>query len=426
MLFMSHSEVYCKPLSLIRDTEIENFTLKGVQKLFKSAGLSPSSARVIFVQDNTLNAFVAGGSTVFIHTGLILSSDNMDEYMGVLAHETGHVVGSHSVRIIAESQKAQNVALISTILGGVAAVAAGRADVGIAVMAGGYGAATGLVNTHRQSEENSADSIAVDILKKSGFSAKGLLHIMEKIKQEEQLRTSDIPTYMMSHPLTQDRLTFLQHASEDEKEPTETDDFNLVKAKLFSFLNNPEDTIKKYSGKTPAHIYAQSIAYFKKADVKKALSLTEKLINTNPENPYFWELKGQILFETGHISQAIEAYQKAHNIIPDALLVRLSLAHALIEAGEEKDIIQAKQHLSYIVSRDKYLPDAWRFLSIAEGRLKNTAQSLYALIEYNLLLGNTEQVNSLIKKIKNEIKEDSSIHWRVLDIEEIINKKDEM
>ena len=171
---MPQTKAFCNTLSVIRDTQMEEYALKGCKKLFKSAGLNDDALQIVFINDLSLNAFVMGGSVVYIHAGVITQTDFADEFFGVLAHETGHVVGGHTIRLIGEMEKAQNTALITTILGGIAAVASGRGDVGMAIMLGGMSTAGNLLNAYRQTEENSADSIAVDLIQKSGYSIAGL------------------------------------------------------------------------------------------------------------------------------------------------------------------------------------------------------------------------------------------------------------
>ena len=178
-IILPQKKSFGNTLPIIRDAQIETYTHKGVHKLFEAAGLSTHALQIVFINDESLNAFVAGGSIVYIHAGLILKTNTPDEFFGVLAHETGHVLGGHTIRLSEEIDKAQTRAMITTILGGVAAVASGVGGVGVAVMMGSMGSIQGILNTYRQTEENSADSIAVDLVKKTGFSSKGLLEVMK-------------------------------------------------------------------------------------------------------------------------------------------------------------------------------------------------------------------------------------------------------
>jgi len=411
---------FCNPLSVIRDTQMEQYALKGVKKLFKSAGLNEENVQVVFINDLSLNAFVTGGSVVYIHAGLITQTDYSDEFFGVLAHETGHVVGGHTIRLISEMEKAQNTALITTVLGGIAAVASGRGDVGMAIMLGGMSSAGGLLNSYRQTEENSADSIAIDLINKSGFSVAGLYEVMRKIEKEERLRIDNVPNYLRSHPLTKDRIRFLEQAAKDAPQLKEDEEYKLIKAKLFAFLKEPAQTRVLYNGTSDADLYAQAIADFKETKIQDALNKTNKLIEKHPENPYFYEIKGQILFETGKINEAIDIYTQAHKLLPEASLIRLSLAQALLESETPENILKAIEHLNYITVHDKYLPDAWYFLYIAHAKNGQYDLSNYYKIEHLLLTGKNDEVKQLLPKTKKAFEMDTIKSNRLADIEEII------
>ena len=396
-----------------------------MRKLFEAAGLSTHALQIVFINDESLNAFVAGGSIVYIHAGLILKTNTPDEFFGVLAHETGHVLGGHTIRLSEEIDKAQTRAMITTILGGVAAVASGVGGVGVAVMMGSMGSIQGILNTYRQTEENSADSIAVDLVKKTGFSSKGLLEVMKTIEKEERLRIDNSPTYWRSHPLTRDRMSFLKETAEKDK-PTQHDpEYDLIKAKMFAFLRPAEETRIVYKGKTDADIYANAIADFKQTQIPQALQKTKQLIQKHPNNAYFYELEGQILFESGRIDEAVKSYHKAQSLLPDSSLIRLSLAQALLESEQKGAIKEAITHLEYITATDHLSPSAWYYLHIAYARDGKMALADYAKIEYLAMLGTPQsigEIQKLLPKTKKALKKDAVKSLRLSDIEEQINQ----
>lgn len=414
---MPYSNGLCKPLSIIRDTELEEYTLSHVHRLFEMAGLNQQSARVVFIQDDSINAFVVAGTTIFIHTGLIVQSENRDAFLGVLAHEIGHIVGGHSARLYDHYQRAQTTALITTILGGIAAVASGRGDVGMAVMAGGIGTTSNYISTYRMSEENTADSTSVALMKKAGYSPAGLLTIIKKIQMQERLMVDRSEAYGRTHPLTSSRVNFLSHAAQNAPPPANDEAFTLIKAKLFGFLYLPHETLNKYTGNTLPDRYAQAIAFFKMTQIERALSLTETLIQEQPNNAYFWELKGQILFESGRVADAVAAYEQAVLLDPTAVLIQLAYAHALIESGQPAKAIAP---LEYIAPRDTLLPETWRLLSVAYGQTNQQGKALYAMTEYALLTGDLKTAQRTAERAEKLLKNDTAKSLRLSDIKDDI------
>ena len=287
---------------------------------------------------------------------------------------------------------------------------------------GGMSTAGNLLNAYRQTEENSADSIAVDLIQKSGYSIAGLHEVMKKIEKEERLRIDNLPNYLRSHPLTKDRLSFLKKASENSPRPQKDIEYDLIKAKLFAFLKSPSETRIIYKNDTLADTYALAIADFKETKINQALEKTDLLIKKEPENPYFHELKGQILFETGRIDEAIEAYIIAHELLPKASLIRLSLAQAQLESQTKENRLSAIEHLQAITMQDKYLPDAWYFLYLAYAQNSQFGLADYAKIEYLMRIGKHDEIKKMLPKTKELLANDPIKSNRLADIEEIISK----
>ena len=406
-------------MSVIRDTETEELLLGYIRQIFKAGGLDPENADVVIVNDPSINAFVAGAQTIFVHTGLILKAEAPDELVFVLSHETGHIVGGHVVRGYQAMQDAQTTALVSTVLGGVLAVVGGRPDAGIAVMMGGQTSAMGLFTKYRQTEESSADRTAVDILNKTGYSMLGFEGIMKSIKSEERLNSGFDNGYLRTHPVTQTRVNemdrFLKKAHAVKKE----EKFDLVKAKLSGFLLEPDRVFVVYSGNTISDKYAQAIAFYRQHKYREAFEKIDSLIAEQPENPYFYELKGQIYFEIGKPSLAEEFYQKAYELKQDSALIGLSYAQVLLEQENKDKALQAEKILELVVQQEPDSPFGWQLLGKAYDRQSKKNKADYAITEYYLTSGNVEQAKHRAKKILESFSDNPVLQQRLNDIIDI-------
>ncbi|RMF08524.1 MAG: M48 family peptidase, partial [Alphaproteobacteria bacterium] len=301
------------PPTIIRDAELENIIRRISVPLFEAAGLDAGAVRTYIVRDNTLNAFVAGGQNVFVNTGLIMAADNVNQLVGVLAHETGHISGGHLARFQDGLKGASATSIISMLLGA-AAIASGAGDAGMAILLGGQEAAQRAVLAYSRTQEAAADQAAMQFLNKTGQSGRGLVDFFERLGDQELLYTTNQDPYVRSHPLTRDRINALKDQVEespyaDAPNPDDFDDlFERMKAKLVGYFQPPRATFAKYPehDKSLYARYARAYAYHQDHDVEKALAEIDSLLAEYPDDPYFWEARGFILFENGMISQAIE------------------------------------------------------------------------------------------------------------------------
>jgi len=417
--------------SLILDTETEDIIRIYASPIFKAANLKGSDVKIFIVKDNSLNAFVAGGQKLFINTGLIINSDSPGQIIGVIAHETGHIAGGHLSRIHDALSKSTGPAILGLLLGGAAAVVSGRGDVGAAIIAGGQNAALRNFLAYNRTQEASADHAAISYLEKTEQSARGLLNFMEKLGDQELLSPAQQDPYVRSHPLTRNRMATLANHIETSKfsDQPETERFTALhrrmKAKLFAFLNPYGRTIRIYKTNDPSleSRYARAIAEYRRTNLEPALKLINGLIAEHPQDPYFHELKGQMLFENGQIIESIRAYGTAAQILPDAPLIRRDLARAQIEANDPKLLNAAIANLEIALSRDRESASNWRFLAIAHGRNGDQGRSYLALGEEALLRGKPPVARFQAGRAKNLYKRGSR-EW--LQAEDILLAADDL
>jgi predicted Zn-dependent protease len=263
-------------VSLIRDAEIEHSIRAYAAPLFAAAGLDANAVHVHIVNDRRLNAFVAGGQRIFVNTGLILAVDSALEVMGVLAHESGHIVGGHLSRSRDAMESANTQNIIAMVLG-VAAMIGSKGDVGTAVISGGGHAANRYLLKYSRTQESLADQAAIRIMAEAGYSPAGMLATLEKLRGQESLITSRQDPYIRSHPLTVDRITTMRAAVEKARPGKDIAPFEIMlarmKAKIYAYMEEPERTFRRYpaSDQTQAGRYGRAIALHRDARTPEAL-----------------------------------------------------------------------------------------------------------------------------------------------------------
>lgn len=408
--------------SVIRDAQTEYVLKQYLQRAFEAAGLNPENADLVLINDPSVNAFVAGGQTVFIHTGLITTAENVDDFMFVISHEIGHIVGGHIVRGYQEYQKLQNASLITTVLGGLVALASGRPDAGIAVMMGGNTSALGMFTAYRQTEESTADRTAVDIMEKTGYSLQGFNNIMKTLRNQERIIDSGENPYFRTHPMTQQRINDMNRFLTDTKPVHKDAEFDLVRAKLIAFLSPIEKTKSLYRDDSLPARYARAIALYRDNKVSDSLKAIDELIAEYPENPYFHELKGQIFFETAQIQPSIQSYKKALSFLPDSLLINLAYANALLESAEPNEVSEAIQALQRVVHQDTDIPAAWQLLARAYDLQNKSALSNYAMAEFYMATHKSADAQRMAEQALKGLKKDEPTYQRAKDIIDF-NKK---
>lgn len=380
-------------VSLIRDAEIENTIRTYATPLFRAAGLKAGDVKIFIVKDNSLNAFVAGGQNLFVNTGLILASDTANQVMGVIAHETGHISGGHLSRIHDALSKSSAMSILSFVLGGAAALATGRGDVGSAVIAGGQSMAMRNFLAYSRVQESAADNAGMKFLDATGTSAKGLLQFLEKLGDQELLSPSQQDPYVRTHPLTRERIDALSHFVANSPNSNKTVPPQIealherMRAKLYAFVNPMGRTLRIYKetdNSAPSR-YARSIGLYREGKLDQALALLDTLIAEAPEDPYYHEMRGQMTFEAARLAEAAESYGRAATILPTNGLIRRELARVQLEFNEPRFTEAAITNLEASLATEREHAFTWRLLAIAYGRNGDQGRSSIALAEEALI-----------------------------------------
>jgi len=404
--------------SLLRDTEIEETMRDYTTPILRAAGLSPSSVDLYLVNDPSLNAFVTRGQNIFLHSGIILQSDTPNQLKGVIAHEAGHIAGGHLVRRDYGNRSAYGAILIAAGIG-LAAILAGETEAGALVLGGSqqFGSIEALA--YSRVNESAADQYAAQYMDATGQSGQGLIDFFDRFRAQEVLSNARRFPYFRGHPLSSDRIDALRERVEESAytHVKDTGDhqhrLDMAKAKLRGFLEGPQVVFSKYppADQSKEARYARSVAHFKGADLRNAIREVDSLIAEEPKNPYFYELKAQILYESGQREKAIEPARKALELKPEAPLLKLALAQSLLETSERGSVEEAINLLKSALTVEAGNSYAWYTLSRAYGELGQDALAKYAVAEQAYAVGDLQRARSFAQRAQNDLQRGDP-QWR--------------
>lgn len=381
--------------SILRDAETEALLADMSADIIRAAGLEPRHVQIVLINDKEINAFVAGGQIVYVHSGLVLAAKNANQVQGVIAHELGHVAGGHVIRINEGAKAATGISILSLLLGA-AAIAAGAGDAGAGIMAAGQQAAMGKFLAFSRTQESSADAAGASYLSKAGISGKGMIGFFKTLQNVEfRYAIPQDDSYGRTHPLTGERIATLQGVLEADpawNAPPNAEieaRFQRVKAKLMGFASEPTQTLQTYppdDGSIPAR-YARAYAWHRSAYPDKALEEADALIKMKPHDPYFLELKGQILLESGRPKDALPILRDANRLALNQPLIAALLGHALIATEDKANLEEAARVLKAAVSKDNENPFAWYQLGMVYERQGDLSRAQLATAERYSLEG---------------------------------------
>lgn len=425
ILFLTSFIFTAEAKTIIRDTEIERYLKDYSHDIFISAGLNPSNVKIIIIQDDSPNAFVAGGMNIFIHTGLIDLCDTPEELIGVIAHETGHISGGHLARVGDELESTKNNALYSLILATVVGVGSGDASAGAAVFTGATETSKRKLLHYSRTQEATADQNAFRFLDKNHISSKGLLTFLEKLEKQSLLPESSQAEYLSTHPLSSSRLEAVKSNLKQKTDKTivlEKEKFDIIKEKIKGY-NHPRKVVRTYKDvRSFEKLYALTISQYRIGETNNSLNNLQKLIKQHSNNPYLYELKGQILRENGQIEEAIQAYKKA-NSLTSAPLIKIEYSRSMLDSGKSKYFKTIISNLTQALQQERQSVNAWKLLANAYKKSKNESMFRLSQAEADLLMGDSSKAKFNAEKASKIMKSEKKSCQRCLDIVEFIDQE---
>lgn len=408
--------------SAIRDTEIEGIIHEWSAPVFTAMGLEPSEVEILLINDNDLNAFATRGRIMGVNTGLILRTRSPNELLGVIAHEAGHIKNRHTLRDGAQGAAMQP--MLMTMALGALALAAGSPQAGAVLLGNSQYFGTLSALRYMTHQEGEADNTGARALEAAGESGRGLVNFFENFRSQEVFSDARRFPYFRSHPLSSDRIENLRRFVSEQSNYHRTDSpervaqHALILAKIHAFMDDPIQTLRDYpeSDVSLPGRYARSIAWYRDGQTEKALNAVDALLTEQPENPYFWELQGQILFEEGRPAEAIGAHRRSVELRPDAPLLRINLAHALIETHDPANLDPAIAELKRATALENDNTMGWRLLSQAYASQGKEGEARLASAEMYFAAGAEVQATQFALRARDMLDPGTAEWTRAMDI----------
>lgn len=410
--------------TLIRDAEIERLILDMSEPVVRAAGLDIQDVGFALVNESTINAFATGDNHIFFNTGLMMAAEEYPTLLAVIAHETAHLAGGHVIRRTEQFTKNQGPATVLSALAILAvATTTGNASAAIGTAAATQQIATRTFLQYTRSEEASADSHGVDYLVASGVDPAAMISVMEILKRE-QAQYGDIHPYASSHPLADDRIRSLEAKVKRSKtagvppDPELNYRYQRARIKLSAFLDSPQQTLGRIGDDPQSELeeLAVAIASHRNAELDNALAAADKLIARHPEDPYYHELKGQILFESGAVEESVAPYREAVRLAPHEPLIASGLGQALLSEGSGEANSEALKVLEQAVKDDELDASSRRLLALAYARGGQEDQAALMTAEERLILGDTSSAARFAKRAIAMTQKQSPVWYRARDI----------
>ena len=399
---------------VIRDAEIEALLKDYATPIFNAAGIAKGSITIALIDDRSFNAFVTTGRRMFVNIGALMEAKTPNEIIGVIAHEAGHIAGGHLTLQRERAGMAQMMATAGVVLGAGAMVAGSgnrsmnAGNGGMGIMLGAQELAVRSMLSYQRGEEQAADRAAIKYLAATNQSPRGLVDTFKRLSDDQMFKLDGIDPYLMSHPAPQDRIASLEQLASSSPVFAAKDPASLIarhemmRAKLYGFAAKGDEVVRRYQisdMSLPAR-YARAIMNYRYKKVPEALAQIDDLLKSQPNNPYFWELKGQVLLEFGQAREAVAAVRRATVGVPESGLIRGLLGKALVATGDRALLDDGIRELTNASQREPDDVENWRQLAIAYNQKDNIGMAEFSAAQEALLMGDMQSAVNHAAKAK--------------------------
>jgi predicted Zn-dependent protease len=345
------------------------------------------------IEDHRINAFALPGGYIGVHTGLLEATRSEDELAGVLAHEVAHVTQRHIARAIHANSR-QSLLSTAIMLG---AIIAGAAGGGSDVMQAGIAVAQGTAAQQQinftRSNEHEADRVGIAALADAGFDPYGMASFFDVMsRQNSRAPDERAPEFLMTHPVTSSRIAEARDRARHYPQVRSEDSISYGIAKIRMIVDRfetPKEAVayferRPYQNQNDIERYGRLLAYLRDGSYWQALDIIENLVYRNPEVIAYHIALGDTQVLLGRHDDALATFEEAIKLFPRNVPLVIAYGERLLELDHPD---KAHEILLDLLNNVPPTPDQARLIARAASEAGESAESLYYLSEYRLMIG---------------------------------------
>jgi predicted Zn-dependent protease len=372
----------------INDPIILQYVNSVGQKLLATLPPQPFDYHFYVIKEDVYNAFAIPAGHIFINSGLLASMESEDELAGILGHEISHVVCRHLSQRIERSKKIDLATMAGMVAGIFLGATTGDATALQALSIGSLAAGQTASLAYSRDDESQADKLGLVITSNAGYDPHGLLAALKRIRTKEWFGPQQIPTYMQTHPATEERIVWIDswitaHPDAIKKRKSSSNEaFRRVNIRLKALYGDPANALQEFQSalaQNPSDedmIYGYGLALAEVGKRAEAVKQLQRVQAKNALDPYILTDLGRVYFLDGRYEKALGALEGAVSLAarnPEGLFY---LGRSQMELGQLK---KAADSFEAAIQIDRqYLP-AYYFLGETNGRLNNMPDAHYYL-----------------------------------------------
>ena len=429
-------QVIFKQFEIIDDPVIVTYVNKLGNRILATLPEQPFKYHFYVIQEEVYNAFATPAGHIFVYTGLLEAMDEEEELAGILGHEIAHVYARHISQKIERSKKV-GLATLAGIAAGVLLGVGGAGEAANAVTMGSVAAGQSAQLAYSREDEIQADQFGLKFITEAGYSAGGLLKILKKIRSKQWFGSEQIPTYLMTHPAVEDRITYIDSWLENYNRTSRPiplvnpDEFRRVHTRIETEYGQEQIVLSKLEAEVtrnpqdPLAHYRYGMILARVGKRQDAIEQLRIALTKRAFDPYILKDIGRVYFLDGQYPEALKTLESASGMIPNDPECIFFLGRTQMEQGrlqEATDIFMklTQQHseftpayyfLGQSLGKQGNLGDAHYYLGIYYVRkrdIKSAMVQLKLALKHNQDAEKRKQIETLLSKISGQQAQEKS------------------